>query len=351
MSTRYQGHLALPGVGPEGQARLAAASVLCVGTGGLGSPAALYLAAAGVGRLGLVDADVVSESNLHRQILFRTAEVGRPKVEAAEATLAALNPTIELVAHPQRLTSRNAEAILSGYDVIVDGTDNFPTRYLVNDFCVRLGKPDVWASIYRFEGQVSVFDARRGPCYRCLFSSIPPDDEIPACAEAGVLGVLPGILGTTQALEAIKLILGIGTPLIGRLLTFDALGPAWNDLEFEKDPDCPACGTGLLATEPVALEPEELAGRLRQVELIDCREAYEWEICHLEGSKLIPLGELQARLDEISRQREVVLICHHGPRARYAAAMLMAAGIPHVAYLEGGLHAWASDVDPGMTRY
>ncbi|MDB5101225.1 MAG: moeB2 [Cyanobacteria bacterium RYN_339] len=351
MTSRYQGHLALPEVGPEGQARLGRASVLCVGTGGLGSPAALYLAAAGIGRLGLVDADVVDVSNLHRQILFRTADVGLSKVETAAAALRALNPEIEVVAHPARLTSRNADALLAGYDVIVDGTDNFPTRYLINDVCVRLGKPDVWASIFRFEGQVAVFDALRGPCYRCLFPAIPPDDEIPACAVAGVLGVLPGVLGTTQALEAIKLVLGVGKPLIGRLLTFDALALAWHELRLEKDPDCPACGTGILAVEPLVLDPIELQARLPEVVLVDCREAHEWEICGLEGSLRIPLGELGARVGELPRDKDVVLVCHHGPRARYAAALLMAAGLPRVAYLEGGLHAWASDVDPTMRRY
>jgi adenylyltransferase/sulfurtransferase len=351
MSARYQGHLALPGVGADGQARLAAASVLCVGTGGLGSPAALYLAAAGIGRLGLVDGDVVDETNLHRQILYRSADVGASKVATAAHALRALNPEIEVVEHAHRLTTSNVADVLAGYDVIVDGTDNFPTRYLVNDACVRLGKPDVWASIYRFEGQAAVWDARRGPCYRCLFPAIPPDDEIPACSEAGVLGVLPGVLGSVQATEAIKLVLGIGEPLIGRLLTFDALGLAWRELKLGKDPDCPVCGTGVLDDEPVGIEATELAERLEEVALLDIREPHEWEISGLEGALRIPMGELDGRLGEVPRGREVVVICSRGPRARFAAARLMAAGFPRVSYLDGGLFAWATDVDPAMRRY
>jgi adenylyltransferase/sulfurtransferase len=351
MTRRYQGHLALPEIGPEGQARLARASVLCVGTGGLGSPAALYLAAAGVGRLGLVDGDVVDETNLHRQILFKTADVGRSKVEMAHDALHALNPEVELVRHPHRLTAANVADVLASYDVIVDGTDNFPTRYLVNDACVRLGKPDVWASIYRFEGQVAVWDARRGPCYRCLFPAIPPDDEIPACSEAGVLGVLPGVLGSVQALEAIKVVLGIGDPLIGRLLTFDALTLAWRELRLDKDPDCPACGTGEVAGEPVGVEPQELADRLDRVVLVDIREAHEWDISGLPGSVRIPLAELEGRIGEIGLGRPVVVLCNRGPRARFAAVKLLAAGFPDVAFLDGGLNAWASEIDPAMRRY
>ena len=360
---RYQGHLHLPGVGRAGQERLAAASVLCVGTGGLGSPALLYLAAAGVGRIGLVDADEVDTSNLHRQVLFGTGDVGAPKVDAARRRLADLNPNVQLHCHPERLTAANADRILAGYDVILDGTDNFPTRYLINDACVRLGKPDVWASVFQFEGQLAVFDARRGPCYRCLFPSVPPDAEIPSCAEAGVLGVLPGILGVSQALEAIKLVLEIGESLVGRLMLFEALSLSWQELAIEKDPDCRACGAGAPLT-PVetpmpedgleAVEPLELQLRIAQdasLVVLDCRQAFEWEICHLPGSRLIPLRELASRLHELDRDRPVVVVCHRGPRAVHAAAQLVQAGFSDVGFLEGGLHAWAREVDPGMARY
>ncbi|HEY9724671.1 MAG TPA: molybdopterin-synthase adenylyltransferase MoeB [Oscillatoriaceae cyanobacterium] len=361
---RYRGHLALPGVGVEGQRKLAQSSVLCVGTGGLGSPAALYLAAAGIGRIGLLDADEVDHSNLHRQILFRTADVGAPKAETARKVLAALNPEIELVVHDQRLEAHNATDLLSGYDVVLDGTDNFPTRYLINEACVRLGKPDVWASIFRFEGQLAVFDAKHGPCYRCLFPEVPPDEEIPACAEAGVLGVLPGILGASQALEAMKLLLGLGKPAIGRLLVFDALAFAWTELAVERDPACRTCGSGArieapravmsdAPDHPPAIAPEDLQ-HLRAdnaVHVLDCREPFEWDIAHLEGSQLIPLGELRDRLDEVSRDRPVVVVCHHGPRSMRAAWQLQKAGFPNVRYLKGGLNLWALRVDSEMPRY
>ena len=341
---RYRGHLSLPGVGLVGQQKLARGSVLCVGTGGLGSPAALYLAAAGVGRLGLVDADVVEVSNLHRQILFGTADLGKPKAPAAAARLAQLNPEVQLVVHQERLTAENAEAILAGYDVVLDGTDNFATRYAINDACARLGKPDVWASVYRFEGQLSVFDASRGPCYRCLFPEVPAEDAIPACAEAGVLGVLPGVLGTAQALEALKLLLGVGEPLVGRLQVFDGLGQRWQELALEKDPACAVCGGERPAPRraeqrfPEALEPEALQARLDAGEaltLLDCREPFEWEICHLAGSTLMPMGQLA--LDAIPRERPVVVVCHHGPRSVHVASYLLANGYPEVAFLDGGL--------------
>lgn len=356
VQARYQGHLNLPEVGAAGQRRLAAASVLCVGTGGLGSPAALYLAAAGIGRLGLVDADEVDVTNLHRQVLFRTQDVGEPKVEVARRTLAALNPEVDLVIHPDRLTHANADRVLGGYDVILDGTDNFPTRYLVNDACVRLGKPDVWASVYRFEGQVAVFDARRGPCYRCLFPEVPPDDAIPACSLAGVLGVLPGILGTMQALEAIKLVLEAGDPLIGRLLTFDALGPRWTELALEKDPACPACGPDAVqgAKELDGMDPRDLARLLAGDApplLVDCREPFELEICALPNAVAIPLRELGTRTAELDRDRPVVVVCHRGPRAYHAAIALRMAGFRDATYLEGGLHAWSIQVDRAMPRY
>lgn len=355
---RYRGHLTLPEVGVEGQRRLASASVLCVGTGGLGSPALLYLAAAGVGRIGLVDADEVDTSNLHRQVLFRTGDVGLSKVDVAHDTLAALNPDVTLVKHPVRLNASNAAEILAGYDVIVDGTDNFPTRYLINDTCVRLGKPEVWASIYRFEGQVASFDARQGPCYRCLFREIPPDEEIPSCAEAGVLGVLPGILGTVQALEAIKLVLGIGKSLVGRLMVFDALSLTWQELEVDKDPDCPACGANAGRTPVQAavsgIEPRELQQRLAGATppwVLDCRDPSEWEICHLANSHLIPLGELSGRVQEVPTDRPVVVVCYRGPRSERAATILARAGYPDVSYLDGGLDAWARQIDPAMPRY
>jgi adenylyltransferase/sulfurtransferase len=267
------------------------------------------------------------------------------------------------------LTAENADALLSGYDVILDGTDNFPTRYLINETCARLGKPDVWASVFRFEGQVAVFDARKGPCYRCLFPEIPPSEEIPACAEAGVLGVLPGVLGTTQALEAIKLLLGIGQPLIGRLLFFDALGLSWSELSFEKDPACPTCGTSAdLADRPIpaarslelpeesvtALDPDELQQRLEEdatVVVIDCREPFEWEICQIPGSRLVPLRTLTEGLSDLHKETPLVIVCHHGPRALHAASYLLQAGFSDVSYLEGGLHAWALHVDPRMPRY
>jgi adenylyltransferase/sulfurtransferase len=361
---RYHGHLSLPEVGLAGQQRLAASSVLCIGAGGLGSPALLYLAAAGVGRIGLLDADEVDVSNLQRQVLYRTTDVGESKVEAARRTLAALNPDIELVAHHERLNGENAERLLAPYDVILDGTDNFPTRYLINDTCVKLGKPDVWASVFRFEGQLAVFDATRGPCYRCLFPEVPPEEEIPSCAEAGVLGVLPGILGVSQALEVIKVLLGIGRPLIGRLLTFDALAMAWQELAFEKDPDCRAC-SGQQAVpaqalplvqveEPVALEPVELRARLQtdgSLVVLDCRSPLEWDICRLPGSVMIPWRELGRRVEELDRDRPLVVVCHRGPRSQHVAAYLQQAGFSDVGWLEGGLHAWATTVDPSMTRY
>ena len=356
---RYRGHLSLPEVGLAGQRQLARSSVLCVGTGGLGSPAALYLAAAGVGRIGLLDFDEVEESNLHRQVLFKTRDVGRPKVEVARAALAALNPGVELVTHPERLSAANAAGLLAGYDVILDGTDNFPTRYVINDACVRLGKPEVWASIFRFEGQLTVFDARRGPCYRCLFPEVPPADEVPSCAEAGVLGVLPGILGTAQALEALKLLLGIGRPLVGRLLLFDALAFAWHELALAKDPACRACGAPAApeaapAAVVKALEPRELQQRLREdpgLLVIDCREPFEWEICRLPGSRLIPLRELGDRLPELPGDPAVVVVCHRGPRSFHAASQLLRAGFSDVGYLEGGLNAWALQVETTMARY
>jgi len=377
---RYARHLTLPEVGAEGQARLAATSVLVVGAGGLGSPVALYLAAAGVGRLGLVDADKVELSNLQRQVLYGDATLGARKVTAAAARLADLNPLVRVEPHDLRLTSHNAREVLAGYDIVVDGTDNFPTRYLLNDACVQLGKPLVYGSIFRFEGQVTVFDARSGPCYRCLFPAPPPPELAPSCAEGGVLGVLPGLVGTLQASEAIKLALGIGEPLVGRLLTVDALTCRFLELRVRKSAECPACGehptlTGLVdydafcgvpAAErepeaaPTATLPDEPELRPREAEphvragrvvLVDVREPFEWDVAHLDGATLIPLGELRQRVGELPRDRPLLVYCHHGQRSRSAVAMLRAAGFERAYNLTGGIDAWSREVDASLARY
>lgn len=372
---RYARHLTLPQVGVEGQRRLKGARVLVVGVGGLGSPAALYLAAAGVGTLGLVDTDVVEVSNLHRQVLHGTSAVGRPKLESAAARLADVNPEVGLVLHEARLTSANALAILGAYDVVVDGSDNFPTRYLTNDACALLGKPNVYGAIHRFEGQASVFWAGRGPCYRCLYREPPPSGLVPSCEESGVLGVLPGIVGTIQAMEALKLVLGVGEPLLGRLLVFDALRMRFREMEVARDPDCPLCGarptiTGLvdydafcgvpaagapaarsdaLEVDVEALDAERRAGK--DLVLVDVREPYEWEICRIAGSVLIPLRELAARVGEIAADADVVAVCHTGLRSLTAARFLREAGIRGARSLRGGVEAWARRVDPAMARY
>lgn len=389
---RYARHLTLPEVGAEGQVRLAATSVLVVGAGGLGSPVALYLAAAGVGRLGLVDADRVELSNLQRQVLYGDATLGARKVTAAAARLADLNPLVRIEPHDLRLTSHNAREVLAGYDVVVDGTDNFPTRYLLNDACVQLGKPLVYGSIFRFEGQVTVFDARRGPCYRCLFPAPPPPELAPSCAEGGVLGVLPGLVGTLQASEAIKLALGIGEPLVGRLLTVDALTCRFLELRVRKSAECPACGERPTLTELVdyeafcgvpaadrepAAEPEpgvdrepaaapgatlpdgpelwprEAAPHVRagRVVLVDVREPFEWDVAHLAGATLIPLGELRQRVGELPRDRPLLVYCHHGQRSRSAVTMLRAAGFERAYNLTGGIDAWSREVDTSLARY
>ena len=380
---RYSRHLALPEVSTEGQMKLKEARVLCVGAGGLGSPLSLYLTAAGVGRLGLVDFDRVDVSNIQRQILYGTDDVGRPKLEVARARLTALNPNVEIVAHETRLTSENALSIIEDYDVVADGTDNFATRYLVNDACVLAGKPNVYASIFRFEGQVSVFDARRGPCYRCLFPEPPPPGLVPSCAEGGVLGVLPGIIGSLQALEVLKAILGIGESLAGRLVLFDALSFQFRELRVEKDPRCPVCGEspairclidydefcGVPAADRVgdrghapagdpsrrdSIEVEELRDRLRAGEpprMIDVREPFEADITRIKGSVLIPLGDLAARLDGLARDGEYVVYCHTGIRSAYAAALMRKSGFRKVMNLTGGIDAWSVRVDPGVARY
>lgn len=375
---RYSRHLVLPEVGWEGQAALKRGRVAVVGAGGLGSPVSLYLAAAGVGTLGLIDFDVVDVTNLQRQVLYGTADVGRSKVEAATQRLRDANPHIEVVAHPVRLTSANALEVLGGYDVVVDGTDNFPTRYLVNDACVLLGKPYVYGSILRFEGQLSVFDARTGPCYRCLFREPPPPGLVPGCAEGGVLGVLPGIIGSVQALEAIKILLGKGETLAGRIVIFDALRFRWRELRLRKNPDCPMCGEhrtihelidydvfcGITTPEPrmekrpamQQMTPSELKQRLDSGErlvLIDVREPFEWDISNLEtyGAKLIPLDQVLERAAELDPQQEIVLYCRSGARSAGAVRQLQARGFEKLWNLKGGINAWADQVDPSLPKY
>lgn len=368
----YARHLILPEVGLKGQERLKRARVLLVGTGGLGAPAALYLAAAGVGTLGLVDFDVVDESNLHRQVLFSRDDVGRSKVKAAKARLDALNPHVDVVAHDARFTSQNAMEIAKDYEIIVDGTDNFPTRYLCNDVAVLQGKPNVYASVFRFEGQASVFDATRGPCYRCLYRRPPPPGLVPSCAEGGVLGVLPGIMGSIQAAEAIKLIVGKGEALIARLLLVDALTMEMTELKLAKDPACPACGTREV-TGPIDYEefcgvrgeeddvPEgvptiaarQLAERLarKDVVLVDVREPHEWEIATIPGARLVPQGQLAARAHELPQNEDVVLYCRSGVRSARAVQLLQTLGFRRVWHLDGGILAWSDEVDPGVPRY
>jgi adenylyltransferase/sulfurtransferase len=368
---RYSRHLILPDVGVAGQKKLKAARVLLVGAGGLGSPAALYLAAAGVGTIGIVDFDVVDKTNLQRQVLHGTAAVGRPKLESARERLEDLNPNVRVETFETRLTSENALDIIREFDIVADGTDNFPTRYLVNDACVLLGKPNVYGSIFRFEGQASVFFAREGPCYRCLYAEPPPPGLVPSCAEGGVLGVLPGIIGSIQAMETIKLILGVGEPLIGRLLLFDALKLSFRELKLAKDPDCPVCGRHPTVTELIDYEafcgigaaptyegvevtPLELKDELdqgKELVLLDVREPHEYEIAHIEGVTFIPLGELPERLRELDDHAEIVTYCHHGGRSLKAVEILKAAGFAKVRSLRGGIDAWAASVDPSLPRY
>lgn len=364
---RYGRHLVMPEVSLEGQRALKRARVLCVGAGGLGSPLALYLAAAGIGRLGLVEFDTVDASNIQRQVLYATADIGRPKLEAARERLAGLNPHIEIVPHARRLRADNVMALLSDYDIVVDGSDNFSTRYLVNDAAVLAGKPLVHASVFRFEGQLSVFDARRGPCLRCLFPEPPPAELVPSCAEGGVMGMLPGIIGSMQALEVVKLVLGRGKPLIGRLLLFDGLGGEWRSLTVDKDPHCALCGPDAVIDRPVEYAPacagadtaaqvsaEDVAARLAagaSLQLVDVREPQEYAIAHIPGSVLIPLGELEQRLAELDPARPCVLTCHHGARSLRAHAVLWQSGFRDVQVLAGGIEAWAQGVDPSMPRY
>jgi adenylyltransferase/sulfurtransferase len=370
---RYGRHLIIPEVGLEGQRRLKSASVLIIGAGGLGSPLAFYLTAAGVGRIGIVDFDVVDLSNLQRQILHTTKDVDRSKLESAREKLESLNPNVKIETYEMRLTSENALDLIKEYDIVVDGTDNFPTRYLVNDACVFLKKPNVYGSIFRFEGQVSVFYADKGPCYRCLYKEPPPPGLVPSCAEGGVLGVLPGIIGTIQALETIKLILGIGEPLIGKLLLFDALKMKFRELKLRKDPECPVCGENPTVKELIDYEafcgitpeqilhqsgleitPEELKEKLENGEdiiLIDVREPVEYEINRIEGSKLIPLSKLPEKVNELDQTREIVLYCKMGGRSARAVQLLRELGFTRVKNLAGGIDAWIEKIDPTMPRY
>jgi len=368
---RYSRHLTLPEVGFDGQAKLGDARVLLIGAGGLGSPAALYLAAAGVGTLGLVDFDLVDRSNLQRQIIHGTSAIGTPKIESARERLRDVNPHVQVETFGERLTSGNALQILRGFDIVVDGSDNFPTRYLVNDACVLLGKPNVYGAVFRFDGQVSVFHARAGPCYRCLYAEPPPPELVPSCAEGGVLGVLPGVIGSLQALETIKLIVGFGETLIGRLLLFDGRRMQFRELALQKDPDCPVCGEHPTVTELIDYEAfcgvggsglgagAEISARELQRErlakanllLVDVREPREAEIAHIAGARLIPLRELPRRLAELPGHAEIVTHCHHGQRSLKAVEILKGAGFANVRSLAGGIDAWSRDVDPGIPRY
>jgi adenylyltransferase/sulfurtransferase len=370
---RYSRHLIMPEVGMDGQQKLKAARVLCIGSGGLGSPLALYLAAAGVGTLGMVDFDVVDFTNLQSQIIHTTADVGRPKLDSAKEKVNAINPFVQVQAFNTRLTSENALDIFAGFDIIADGTDNFPTRYLVNDACVLTGKPNVYASIFRFEGQASVFATEEGPCYRCLYPEPPPPGLVPSCAEGGVLGILPGLLGIIQATEVIKLILGKGEPLAGRLLLVDALGMRFRELRLRKNPDCPVCGPHRTVTElidyqqfcgirgeelPVnaslpEIQPEELKQKLDRGEdvfVLDVREPHEYQICNI-GGYLIPLNELPKRVHELDSSREIVAHCKMGGRSAKAVEFLRQAGFTKVRNLTGGILAWADRVDNTIPKY
>jgi molybdopterin/thiamine biosynthesis adenylyltransferase/rhodanese-related sulfurtransferase len=377
---RYSRHLLLPEVGVEGQRKLKAARVLCIGAGGLGSPAALYLAAAGVGRLGIVDFDAVDFSNLQRQILHGTPDVGRSKLQSAKDRLTAINPGVEIETYETALTSKNALDLFRDYDIILDGTDNFPTRYLVNDACVLLGKPNAYGSIFRFEGQASVFAMPGGPCYRCLYPEPPPPGLVPSCAEGGVLGVLPGIIGTIQATETIKLILGTGEPLVGRLLLYDAFKMRFRELKLRRDPECPVCGDAPTIRElidydqfcdvaPVGAAAKSTEGSMREITvqdfkarldrgdrvfLLDVREPNEYQICRIPGSTLIPLGELPRRLDELPSgpdAPDIVVHCKMGGRSAKAVRQLMERGFTRVENLKGGILDWIDKIDPSQAKY
>ena len=367
---RYSRHLIMPEVTADGQRRLKAARVLCIGAGGLGSPVALYLAAAGVGTIGIVDFDEVDLSNLQRQILHGTKDIGRCKLESARDRLRDINPEIEIELHHCRFSSENASRIVSDYDIIVDGSDNFATRYLSNDVCVFAQKPNVYGSVFRFEGQTTVFAPHLGgPCYRCLFPEPPPPESVPNCAQAGVLGVLPGIIGLLQAIETIKLIVGIGEPLIGRLLYFDALKVKFRELNLRRDARCPVCGENPTIFSPIdyeqfcdvpgdetipAMSAHELKRKMdahEAFELIDVREPFEYEIARIDGSKLIPLGEIAERTDELQREQTIVVHCHSGGRSAEAVRLLQQRGFTNVYNLEGGIDSWSDEIDPGVPKY
>ena len=370
---RYSRHILLPQVGEDGQRRLKSSRVLLVGAGGLGSPVALYLAAAGVGTLGLVEYDQVDLSNLQRQILHGSAAIGSSKLDSARDRLRDINPNVRVEAYDTRLTSANALEIARGYDLIVDGTDNFATRYLLNDTSVLLGIPNVYGAVHRFEGQASVFGAPDGPCYRCLFRDPPPPELVSSCAEAGVLGVVPGLVGTIQATEAIKMLLGLGDTLVGRLLTIDALTMGFRAIEIQRDPECPACGTREI-TELMdydgfcnggsqreenrmgvrEIQPSQLAERLasgEDLEIIDVREPFEWELGHIPGARLVPLNRIADEIPRLDKRRETILYCKVGARSRFAAEQLADAGLSEVRNLTGGILRWIDEVDPTMTRY
>ncbi|MBI4465623.1 MAG: molybdopterin-synthase adenylyltransferase MoeB [Acidobacteria bacterium] len=371
---RYSRHLIMPEVGMEGQLKLKKAKVLLIGAGGLGSPLSLYLAAAGVGTLGLVDFDVVDFTNLQRQVVHSTPDVGRPKLESAKDRLHSLNPNIEIATYETQLSSANALELFREYDIIADGTDNFPTRYLVNDACVLLDKPNVYGSIFRFEGQASVFAVQEGPCYRCLYPEPPPPGLVPSCAEGGVLGILPGLIGVIQATEVVKLILGNGTPLIGRLLLVDALEMKFRELKLHKDPECPICGPhrtihllidyhefcGIRPEPPPSglseyeIEPAELKKKMDRNDdffLLDVREPHEVQICSIPGSRLIPLGQLPARVHELNSADEIVAYCRSGQRSGKAVDFLKTSGFRKIKNLRGGILAWSNEVDPSVPRY
>jgi len=366
---RYSRHMIMPEVGADGQRRLNEARVLCIGAGGLGSPAALYLAAAGIGKLGLVDFDNVDLSNLQRQILHGTKDVGRKKLESARDRLRDVNPNVEIQTHEARFTSANAIEIVSNYDVVVDGSDNFPTRYLSNDVCVFAKKPNVYGSVFRFDGQATVFASHLGgPCYRCLFPEPPPPGSVPNCAQAGVLGVLPGIVGTIQANETIKLILGVGEPLVGRLIYFDALKMKFREFNLRRDPECPVCGDSPTITEPIDYEqfcgvsmnaiPTVSVRDLKQkldarenFQLVDVREPFEHEIASIDSARLIPLGELPDRLNELDQARLTIVHCHSGQRSAQAVRILRDAGFENVFNLEGGIAKWSDEIDSDVPQY
>lgn len=367
---RYSRQLVLRGFGPQGQERLAASRVLIVGAGGLGAPAAMYLAAAGVGAMTLVDSDVVDVSNLHRQLLYGTGDVGRPKLDVARARLVDINPHVAIALHDTRITADNAQELVRGHDVVIDATDNFPARYAINDACLATSVPFVYGSVARFEGQVTVFATRGGPCYRCLFPEAPAPGSVPSCAEEGVLGVVPGIIGLHQAMEAIKLLAGIGTPLAGRLMLLDLLENDSRVIAIARRPDCPACGAGPIPNrrqetrvDPAPLSfspqipqltPSDLDARLREEappRVLDVREQWEYDIAHLAGSELVPLSELQATAATLDRHGDYVVLCHHGMRSEMAAQWMRAQGFTRVANLAGGIDAWSQTVDTSLARY